>query len=553
MTVAARGLRRLEDIHIDLDRQRVLRDGVALDVGGLSFRLLAYLLEQGDRVVGFDELIEAVWAPAVVGEETVTQRIKLLRQALGDDGRNPRYVRSVRGRGYQLCSPVTRLDAPTTADPAPTPSSAQATADHASRSGHGRRWLIGAPLVALLVAGALTAHWHFRGRTVAAPVAAPADGDAGAPALQRAHYYASIGQDDNNERAIALFNDALRDQPGNVDAQLGLSQALSARLCLYNRPAEGADQAEALARHVIAAEPGNALAYQALAYALDCRGLIDQALAAYQKAYALDPATRSSSLASAAHILAVKGHLAEALEANMKVSGQRARLRFLDIQIARSLELLGFAAAAEQRYQRSFRLYPDNVFSNVAWPRSLFLQGRLAEAGTALDEALRRPRHPELLLLAGELALLRGSRDAAAAAFEQARALRPHTSLPTTLSLLYGNAVPAATVLEARIAGLRTAIAAGDYWPETQLEIAMLANAAGQRSIALDAIDAAVDAGFSDRAYLQISPLLRPLAGEPRFASAIDTISQRVAAERAIVLAAEWRPADVAGAVTARP
>ncbi len=98
----------LDDLRIDVARQRVERDGVALELGGLSFRLLHYLLRQGQRVVGFDELIVQVWAPALVNEETVTQRVRLLRQALGDASRQPRYLRSVRGQGYQLCAPVRR-------------------------------------------------------------------------------------------------------------------------------------------------------------------------------------------------------------------------------------------------------------------------------------------------------------------------------------------------------------------------------------------------------------------------------------------------------------
>lgn len=62
--------------------------------------------------MSFDKLIQSVWAPAMVNEETVTQRVKLLRQALGDDSRNPRYLRSVRGLGYQLCSaPLDATDA----------------------------------------------------------------------------------------------------------------------------------------------------------------------------------------------------------------------------------------------------------------------------------------------------------------------------------------------------------------------------------------------------------------------------------------------------------
>ncbi len=96
----------------------ISRAGQALDVSGLSFQLFAYLPGQGQRVVGFDELIQAVWAPAVVGEETVTQRVKLLRQALGDDARRPRYLRSVRGQGYQLVDlPVALAGPPQQASP----------------------------------------------------------------------------------------------------------------------------------------------------------------------------------------------------------------------------------------------------------------------------------------------------------------------------------------------------------------------------------------------------------------------------------------------------
>ncbi|WP_257388082.1 winged helix-turn-helix domain-containing protein, partial [Tahibacter caeni] len=133
---------RFEDLAVDLDRREVRRDGALLELAGLSFDLFAYLLAQGPRVVGFDELIAGVWAPAVVGEETVTQRVKLLRQSLGDDGRRPRYVRSVRGKGYQLCAAPQPLDAIPAAAPAQTPA--------IRIPGHLRRWLPAAAAAPLL-------------------------------------------------------------------------------------------------------------------------------------------------------------------------------------------------------------------------------------------------------------------------------------------------------------------------------------------------------------------------------------------------------------------
>ena len=531
---------RLDDLQIDLDRQQVERAGVRLEVAGLSFRLLACLLEQGQRVVGFDELIAWVWSPAVVGEETVTQRVKLLRQALGDDGRRPRYIRSVRGQGYQLCSMPQRAG-----------SIGDGSAARA-RPGPGTRWLTHIGIVVVALVG-IIASLLYPGARNSSP-----DGEALKPAppestLQRAYHYARIGQDANNERAIALFEDALVEDATSVDARLGLSRALSARMCLYNRGVDSIDRAESLARAVLAENPNDSRAHDALAYAFDCRGFIDQAIAEYEHAVALDPAGRFDSRSSAAYLYMVRGRLAEALKANVEVAAKRDQLRFYDIQLARNLELLGFAAVAEQRYERSFRLYPDSVYSNVAWPRSLFLQGRLAEAEAAVAQALQRPTHPELHILQGELALLRGARDEAARAFDRAHALRPQTSWPESLRHIYANAAPDTAWLSGQAATIAAQIAAGEHSPDMHLEKALLEQALGRRDQAFADLDAAIAAGFSDRAYLQVSPLFRGFAGDPRMADAIDRIGQHVARERAAVLAADWLPADLLSAVKASP
>jgi TolB-like protein/Flp pilus assembly protein TadD len=48
-----------------------------------------------------------IWGKTVVGEETVKQRVKLLRQALGDSSSDPVYLEAVRGRGYRMLAEVT--------------------------------------------------------------------------------------------------------------------------------------------------------------------------------------------------------------------------------------------------------------------------------------------------------------------------------------------------------------------------------------------------------------------------------------------------------------
>jgi DNA-binding winged helix-turn-helix (wHTH) protein/tetratricopeptide (TPR) repeat protein len=507
---------RLDDLVVDLERQRVERDGELLNVAGLSFQLLRHLLEQGDRVVGFDELIQRVWAPAVVSEETVTQRVKLLRQALGDDGRRPRYLRSVRGQGYQLCTRPEPMPAIEPANmPVPRPQRSRAV------------MMAVASVVVLAACAGLWAWTQHASRTD--PVLATA-ATVQPSLLQRAAYYAGIGQRDDNERAIELFGQALQEQPGNVDALVGLSRAYSARVCLFNFPPEWATRAQALAEQAIRAQPKRAKAYAALGYSHDCRGRIDGALAGYERALALDPAA-DNSRASAAYLYDRKGLLAQALLANTSLRGDPARVRYLQVQIAGILDLLGYPQAAEARYRQSFALYPDNVFSNIAWPRFLFRHGRTTEAQAALDQAMRRgTEHADLFQLAAELAQLRGDPATALAAYRQAEALRPGASLPTTLARLHAGAVDPAWV-SARADGLVRELEGGAGYPADWLEVVLLREAAGDRAAALASLQRAVDAGYSDAAYLRVSPLFRTMAAEPAFARSVDTLNRRVALE----------------------
>jgi TolB-like protein/DNA-binding winged helix-turn-helix (wHTH) protein len=114
------------DLTVDTRRVTVLRAGQPVAVTGLSFDLLVALIEAAPRVVSQDELMDRVWSGLVVGPETVSQRIKLLRDALDDDPKHPRYVAGVRGRGYRLLPDVVRVDSEAAASssaplPAPPP------------------------------------------------------------------------------------------------------------------------------------------------------------------------------------------------------------------------------------------------------------------------------------------------------------------------------------------------------------------------------------------------------------------------------------------------
>src|SRR5262245_37134959 len=93
---------RVGDLLVDVERGLVKRDGHEIVLGKVSFDLLLALVRGAPGFVGVDSLMRQVWAGTVVSPETVTQRVKLLRSALDDDAKEPRYIAGLRGRGYRL-------------------------------------------------------------------------------------------------------------------------------------------------------------------------------------------------------------------------------------------------------------------------------------------------------------------------------------------------------------------------------------------------------------------------------------------------------------------
>ncbi len=110
---------RVGDLFVDIGRQRVTRETpqgqVELPLSQLSLELLLALTRAAPNVLSFDQLMERVWPGLVVTPETVSQRVKLVRDALGDDSQSPRYIAGVRGRGYRMAATVSRLESVATA------------------------------------------------------------------------------------------------------------------------------------------------------------------------------------------------------------------------------------------------------------------------------------------------------------------------------------------------------------------------------------------------------------------------------------------------------
>ncbi|MGD8831112.1 MAG: winged helix-turn-helix domain-containing protein [Pseudomonadales bacterium] len=102
---------RIGDLEVRPGTRQVFRGGQLIRLPRLSYRLLMALADAAPDLLTQEELVEKVWPGRVVSPETVTQRVRLLRRALGDDARDSRYVGLVRGEGYRLLADVGPADA----------------------------------------------------------------------------------------------------------------------------------------------------------------------------------------------------------------------------------------------------------------------------------------------------------------------------------------------------------------------------------------------------------------------------------------------------------
>ncbi len=100
---------RIDDLVLDVGACRLTRDAREISLPELSFNLLVELTRRAPALVKTDVLMKAVWGDVIVSDETVTQRVKLLRDALRSSGVESQYIATVRGRGYKLSAPVKNL------------------------------------------------------------------------------------------------------------------------------------------------------------------------------------------------------------------------------------------------------------------------------------------------------------------------------------------------------------------------------------------------------------------------------------------------------------
>jgi DNA-binding response OmpR family regulator len=99
------------DLALDAARHTVTVGGQAVTLSTLELRLLTALLEADGRVLSRDQLLDSIHGAGEgdVLDRSIDQYVRRLREKLGDDAAEPRYVATVRGAGYRAAMPVERM------------------------------------------------------------------------------------------------------------------------------------------------------------------------------------------------------------------------------------------------------------------------------------------------------------------------------------------------------------------------------------------------------------------------------------------------------------
>jgi TolB-like protein/tetratricopeptide (TPR) repeat protein len=94
------------DFHLDPERFQLSRCGEPVRLEPQVLSLLIHLVRHRDCMVTKDEIVAAVWQGQAVSDASISSRIRLARQAVGDDGTRQEVIRTIHGRGFCFVAEV---------------------------------------------------------------------------------------------------------------------------------------------------------------------------------------------------------------------------------------------------------------------------------------------------------------------------------------------------------------------------------------------------------------------------------------------------------------
>ena len=405
---------RVDDVH----RTVTAPNGRAVRLEPKAFDLLAYFAAHPDEVLSRERLIADVWGGKFVTEDAVMVAVYALRQAFDDDAKAPKFIETIRGRGYRwIASPDCVVD--------------EAAGRDVRRARAGRPHSFIAAIIAIGVSAIVWAVLR---------VPQPMPSMQQASELVRAHarglFFSERTTLAELEEARGEFRKAI-----GVDERFAEPHAALAEVCvrLIEMGSPSAADREAEARREVARAlelaPRSALAHAALAsvqFVLDRD--VQRAERSFRYAMDLDPALPDIHRRYS-YLLGASGRFAEATEqarigAEMEPtsSGAVADLAWTHV-------LAGDLAGAERLYRDAVHLDPSNSGALLSLGYCLELRNAPVEAMQTYRRAMQMRGFPQEQIAAYDRAFATSGLPGLYAAFVDK--LAPNKAVPRFMVALF--------------------------------------------------------------------------------------------------------------------
>ena len=91
-----------KDIVLDRDSQNIRKGGEIILLTYTEYKILELFLSHPKKIYSLDNIYQSIWEEDAVGDSTIMVHIKNLRKKLGDNSRNPQYIKTAWGKGYYV-------------------------------------------------------------------------------------------------------------------------------------------------------------------------------------------------------------------------------------------------------------------------------------------------------------------------------------------------------------------------------------------------------------------------------------------------------------------
>ncbi|WDE11809.1 tetratricopeptide repeat protein [Thalassomonas haliotis] len=531
-----------DDLILDIQQGRLLRNDEEIYLPKLSYDLLVSLVESSPALLSQQVLMEKVWPDRVIGDETLKQRVKLLRKSLGDDASAPRYIEAIRGRGYRL-RPEVKCECVINQAPAaivdlaandhfPNITYQQLTGIWRRISRLGLSLIVGLSLITVLYS-------QLYSNPAAAPAPVAAKKSTPSPQILTAReaandyylkgkeYYQRYRKIDNNI-AIEFFQKALAKDPEFSLAYAGLSQAYSQQLFQFN--GEESDKIKAIdnAYQAITFNNDSADAYKALGIAYYVSGWLSKSINAHLKALSLAP-DNLETISNLGFIYSEQGKLAQAVNWHKKALALDPGHVVTMVHAGQTLSQLGHEQLAEAWFNKAIDLQPDYLLASYHLGQAQLRTKQYQAAITTYQDALKRYQHHALLSEGlADSYFYNGQTELAHKTYQDILVKQENKVLPRVrmMFLLTAPRLPAEEI-SALTASLKNSLYEGSDKASLSYDLALIYARQAQEQQAIRYLVQAVEQGFTQVSKVEQQPLFQPLKTSDSFNRVLSRMRQK--------------------------